>query len=110
MWYLCQSKSTSIDLLTSPKLNREFYKNNKIKSAGNEKNNLPLSHLQAKDAQSLNTFVKCEKGCKNLAGLLICHNLCKNCLVYEKKSLFLIMKAMSQHYREFGKQKGRYQS
>lgn len=48
---------------------------------------LPPSHLQARDAQSLNTFVKCEKVCKNLAGLLICHNLCKNCLVYEKKSL-----------------------
>lgn len=50
---------------------------------------LPPSHLQARDAQSLNTFVKCEKGCKNLAGLLICHNLYKNCLVYEKKSLSL---------------------
>lgn len=63
---------------------------------------LPPSHLQARDAQSLNTFVKCEKGCKNLAGLLICHNLYKNCLVYEE-SLSLIVKTMSQHYREFGK-------
>lgn len=72
------------------------------------KNYLPPSHLQAKDAQSLNTFVKCEKACKNLAGLLICHNLCKNCLVYEKKKkplslFFLIVKTMSQHSREFGK-------
>lgn len=56
-------------------------------SARNDKNIYP-HHLQAKTAQSLNTFVKCEKGWRNLAGLRMCHNLCKNCLVYENKSVF----------------------
>lgn len=65
-------------------------------SARNEKNISPCSHLQAKDAQSINTFVKCEKACKNLAGLLICHNLCKNCLVYEKKASLCFFKLWKQ--------------
>lgn len=56
-------------------------------SARNEKKYFPLSYLQAKDTQSLNTFVKCEKGFKTLADLLICHISCKNCLGYEKVSL-----------------------